>query len=109
MREESSRGAGLRPGGKSLQDRKAQSRRSRNISNLPRRKGARRELGQDPRRVSGASKFPESLTEEERLGRAHQTPRAERGKGLGAPGGASGAAQAAALGGGGCGAPGAQF
>ena len=59
-------------GSENLQDRKAQAGRSRNFTNLPGGKEARRELGQDPRRGSGASRFPGSLTEEGRLGRAQK-------------------------------------
>ena len=66
-------------GGKSLQDRRAQARRSRNFKNLhrilPGGKGACRELEQDPRRGSGAPRFPGSLEEE-----GH--PGGEHGKGL---------------------------
>ena len=46
----------------SLQDRKAQSWRRRNFNNLPGWKSARRELGQHPRRGSGAFRFLESLS-----------------------------------------------
>ena len=72
----------LRPGSESLQDRKAQSRRSGNFTNLSVWKGAHRELGQGPRRGSGAPRFPGSLTEKGCRGRACHTPRAELPKGL---------------------------
>ena len=51
---------------RSLQDRKAQSRRTRSFTNLPRQKGADRELGQDSRRGRDALHPPEALTEEVR-------------------------------------------
>ena len=57
------------------QERKAQSRRSRNFTNLPRWKGARRELGQDPRRGSDALRLPEALREDLRPGGERATHR----------------------------------
>ena len=47
-------------------------RRSRNSTNLSRRKGALRELGQDPRRGRDALRLPRALTEE--LGLGESTP-----------------------------------
>ena len=44
------------------------------------RKALSRELGQNHRRGSGASRFLGSLTEEVHRGRAHHGPQAERGK-----------------------------
>ena len=45
-----------------LQDGKAQTGRIRNLTNIPGWKGTHRELRQDPRRGSGAPRFPGSLT-----------------------------------------------
>ena len=67
---------------KASQDRKAKSLRSRNFTNLPGQKGTSRELRQDPRRGSGAPRFPGSLTEEVRT-RAecvtHHGPSSQKG------------------------------
>ena len=102
---EGPRGGVLRPGSEGLQDRKAQSQRSRIFTNLPGGKGARRELGQDPRRGSGAPRFPGALTEEVRPRGKWSTHR--RPKDLEpAPSRARGAAQVAAPRRGGCGGPG---
>ena len=57
------------------QDRKAQALSSRSFNNLPRRKGACRELEQDPRRGRDALRLPGALTEELRPGGEPTTPR----------------------------------
>ena len=53
----------LRPHGESPQDRKAPSRRSRSLTNLSGRKGAHRELEQDPKRGGDALRLPGALTD----------------------------------------------
>ena len=66
-------GAGLRPGECPL-DRKAPSWRSRSCTNLPGRKGTRRELERDPRRGGYALRLPGTLIDTCAPGRVSRAP-----------------------------------